>query len=291
MPPLTPATFFNEENSAEIVADRLRRGEGRLPEVLTSLVSHLHEVVKETRPTSADWRQAIGFLTDVGHASDDRRQEWILLSDLLGITALVEEINTRRPKGATPNTGRGPFYRANGPQYEQDASISLDGIGQPLSVIGHVRDLDGKPIAGATVETWQANAEGHYENQQPDTQPDFNLRGIFTTDAGGDIRYQTIRPAGYRVPDDGPVGELLGKVGYPLQRPAHLHFIVKAPGFDTITTHVYERGDPHLHEDAVFAVREELLGEFKPDARRNGQRAYTLDFTFVMVRTRKGKTV
>lgn len=281
--------FFSEENSAEVVVERLRRSsDGRLPEVLASLVGHLHEVVKETRPTAADWRQAIAFLTDVGHASDDRRQEWILLSDLLGITALVEEINARRPKGATPNTGRGPFYRADAPAYGDGAGISLDGIGETLEVTGHVHDLDGRPIAGARVETWQANAEGHYENQAPDGQPDFNLRGIFATGTAGEFRYLTIKPAGYRVPDDGPVGELLGRIGYPLRRPAHLHFMIKAPGFDTITTHVYERGDPHLHEDAVFGVREELLGDFRLKPGRNGKRAFTLDFTFVMVRTRKG---
>ena len=280
------APFLNEDNSSEVVAQRLlAANDGRLPQFLVSLVSHLHQAVKEARPTPADWRQAIAFLTDVGHASDDKRQEWILLSDLLGVTALVEEINSRRPRGATPNTARGPFYRPDAPRYEAGASISLDGVGEPLAVSGTVRDLDGLPIAGAIVETWQANSEGLYENQQPDGQPDFNLRGSFATGRDGRFRYATIKPSGYGVPGDGPVGELLGRIGYPLLRPAHIGFVVSADGFETITTHVYERDDPNLYLDAVFGVRPELVA----DVRRDGRRAWTLEFDFVMVRTRKGR--
>jgi hydroxyquinol 1,2-dioxygenase len=288
MPPASVVPQFSEETSSEIVAARLLKDESRLGRLLALLVRHLHEAVREARPTPADWKQAIGFLTEVGHASDDRRQEWVLLSDLLGLTALVEEINSPRPKGATPNTPRGPFYRSAAPKYAQGASISLDGIGEPLEVTCHVTDLDGHAIAGAVLETWQANAEGHYENQQPDRQPDFNLRGVFTADEAGTVRYRTIRPAGYSVPDDGPVGQLLGSLGYPLRRPAHLQFIVTAPGFETITTHVYDRGDPQVAEDALFAVRDELLGDFR-DATNSGRRTWSLDYTFVMARSRTGR--
>src|SRR5262249_6441170 len=159
------------ETSSDIVASRLLRDDSRTAQFLALLVRHLHMAIRESRPSPADWKQAIRFLTEVGHASDDRRQEWILLSDLLRLTALVEEINSPRPRGATPNTPRGPFYRPGAPHYEAGASISLDGIGEPLEVTCRVTDLDGRPVAGATVETWQANAEGHYENQQPDRQP------------------------------------------------------------------------------------------------------------------------
>ena len=146
-----------------------------------------------------------------------------------------------------------------------------------------------QPVADATVETWQANAEGHYENQKPDGQPDFNLRGTFVTDDAGAFHYRTVKPAGYAVPDDGPVGRLLSSIGYPLRRPAHLQFIIRAPGFDTITTHVYDRNDPQVFEDALFAVREELLADFREQKGRNGTRQWGLEFSFVMARSRPGR--
>lgn len=287
MPPIqTPS--FAEENSAEIVAERLRRADGRLPLFLASLVNHLHNAIRETRPTAVEWRQAIAFLTEVGHASDERRQEWVLLSDLLGVTALVEEINSRRPKGATPNTARGPFYRADAPKLPLGADISLDGIGEPLAIRARVRDLDGAPIAGATIETWQANAAGIYENQQPDLQPEFNLRGVFGSDADGRVHYRTVKPAGYSVPSDGPVGTMLGALAYPLRRPAHLHFQISADGFETICTHVYNGDDPHLADDALFAVKPELVGDFRRDS-ATALPCWSLDFTFVMVRAKPGR--
>lgn len=281
-----PDMSFSESNSAQLVAGRLGRAEGPLPAFMVSFIDHLHRLIRETRPSAADWRKAVEFLTEVGHASDGRRQEWVLLSDLLGVTALIEEINTRRPKGATPNTVRGPFYRADAPHLPLDANISLDGVGAALAVACRVQDLDGHPIAGASVETWQANSQGFYENQQPDLQPEFNLRGVFTTDAKGDFRYRTIKPGGYAVPCDGPVGEMLGGIGFPLRRPAHLHFLIKAEGFETISTHVYDGGDPHLGQDALFGVKDELIGAFKPTASGG---SWSLDFTFVMVRAKKGR--
>jgi len=278
---------FSERNSAQLVAERLdKHAEGHLPAFMVPFIEHLHKLIRETRPTHADWRRTVEFLTEVGHASDGRRQEWVLLSDLLGVTALIEEINTRRPKGATPNTVRGPFYRADAPRLPLDANISLDGAGQPVAVNCRVLDLDGEPIAGATIETWQANGEGFYENQQPDQQPEFNLRGVFTADTKGNIRYRTVRPGGYTVPCDGPVGQMLGGLGFSLRRPAHLHFMIKADGFETISTHVYDGSDPHLGQDALFGVKEELIGEFKPSEKGEGS---TLDFTFVMVRAKKGR--
>jgi protocatechuate 3,4-dioxygenase beta subunit len=277
---------FSETNSAELVAQRLLKAKaGPLPRFLATVVDHLHQIVRETRPTASDWRQAIAFLTEIGHASDDKRQEWVLLSDLLGVTALVEDINSRRPNGATPNTGRGPFYRADAPRLPLGADISLDGVGAPLDVMGQVTDLDGKPIPGATVETWQANAQGLYENQQPDLQPEFNLRGVFITGGDGRFHYRTVKPAGYGVPDDGPVGQMLGRLNYPLNRPAHLHFLIRADGFETLTTQVFERGDPRLAEDALFGVKPELVGDFK---HAGGSGKWTLDFSFVMAMARKG---
>ena len=279
------AAYFSEINSDQLVAGRLDSQDGPLSRFLVELVRHLHELVRETRPTPSQWRQAIAFLTEVGHASDERRQEWILLSDLLGVSALVEEINSRRPPGATPNTVRGSFYRADAPQYPLGASISLDHDGEPLSVSGTVRDLDGEPVAGARVETWQANGQGIYENQFPDLQPEFNLRGVFITNDAGRFQYRTVRPAGYSVPDDGPVGQLLGRAGLPLRRPAHIHFIVTKDGFETITTHIYRQGDPDLANDALFGVRPELVRAFRKAGA--GGPGWELEFDFVMVRARK----
>lgn len=274
---------FSVENSADLVAERVKRGEpGRYGDVLASLISHLHRFVCETRPSVAEWRKAIGFLTEVGHATDEKRQEWVLASDLFGITALVEEINTKRPKLATPNTVRGPFYRPDAPPVVNGGNISLDGKGEPLDVAGRIVDLDRQPVAGATVETWQANAQGFYENQEPDTQPEFNLRGVLTSDCDGRFHYSTVRPAGYSTPSDGPVGRLLSGLGCPLRRPAHLHFIIRAKGFETISTHVFDGNDPFLAEDAIFGVKPELVGKIQ----RNGDR-WALDFTFVMVRAKR----
>lgn len=275
---------FGQDLSASRFGKRLEgAGNRRLAAGLLSVVEHLHEVVREVQPTAADWRSAIDFLTEVGHASDDRRQEWVLLSDLLGVTALVEEINARRPRGATPNTMRGPFYRPDAPSLPLGASISLDGVGQPLSVRGRVLDLDRHPITGARIETWQANAQGKFENQEPDRQPDFNLRGVFVTDSSGQFHYRTIKPAGTSVPDDGPVGQFLGHLGYPMRRPAHLYFRISADGFETLTTQIFDSRDPELHEDALHAVRQELLGDFvrKDDG-------WELAFDFVLVRARDG---
>ncbi|MCX7303560.1 MAG: 6-chlorohydroxyquinol-1,2-dioxygenase [Hyphomicrobiales bacterium] len=277
-----------QENLADKVEKRIVAGsDPEFGAAVAKIVRALHAAVSEVRPTTAQWRAAVDFLTEVGHASDERRQEWVLLSDLLGITQLVEDVNTLRPAGATPNTARGPFYRHDAPELPLGANISLDGAGERLAVTCHVRDLDGRPVTGAVVETWQANGQGYYENQQPDLQPEFNLRGIFAADAAGDMHYLTVKPAGYKVPDDGPVGQLLGRLGYPLHRPAHLHFIVRAPGFETVTTHVYDGADPRLGEDALLGVKPELVADFRHGGSGGVRFEWTLEFTFVLARSRQ----
>lgn len=213
----------------------------------------------------------------------------MLFSDLVGASALVEEINSRRPSGATPNTIRGPFFRTDTPERALGSSISLDGAGLPLLVEGRVEDLDGLPVTTAEIITWQANAEGYYENQQPDLQPEFNLRGLFRPDQEGKFHYRTVRPAGYGVPGDGPVGRLFAQAGYPLHRPAHLHFVVRAPGFETITTHIYDADDPRLGEDALFGVRPELVHSFEQTV-IDGKPAFRVNIRFVMVRARPGRS-
>lgn len=283
------ALTFSEATSSEVFSERFSaNGDGNLPRLIAAAVTHVHDLIKQFRPTQDEWRQLIAFLTEVGHASDERRQEWVLLSDLIGASALVEDINSRRPKAATPNTIRGPFFRNDAPERASGSSISLDGVGEPLMVSARVQDLDGLPIIGAEIITWQANGEGFYENQQPDLQPEHNLRGLFRTDADGRFHYRSVMPAGYGVPDDGPVGRLLAEAGYPLRRPAHLHFVVRAKGFETITTHIYDASDPHLAEDALFGVRPELVTSFEA-ADVGGQRGKAANLAFVMVRAKPGR--
>lgn len=279
---------FDEATSKEAFTSRFDAPDDATARLLSAVVCHAHDLIKEFRPTPDQWRKVLDFLTEVGHASDERRQEWVLFSDLVGASALVEEINSRRPSGATPNTIRGPFFRTDTPERALGSSISLDGQGDPLLVEGRVEDLDGLPVTTAEIITWQANAEGYYENQQPDLQPEFNLRGLFRPDQDGKFHYRTVRPAGYGVPGDGPVGRLFSQAGYPLHRPAHLHFVVRAPGFETITTHIYDADDPRLGEDALFGVRPELVHPFE-QTMIDGKPASRISIRFVMVRARPGR--
>lgn len=272
----------------EAMLERIARaGDGRLAIGMIAIVSHIHQLIRELRPTRAEWRDAMAYLAAVGDATTDNRQEWVLLADLIGATALVEDINSRRPAGATPNAPRGPFYRADAPRRPNGANICLDGAGEPLAVAGRVVDLDGHPIAGAVVETWQANGQGFFENQQPDEQPDCNLRGIFTTDADGAFDYLTVKPASYAVPVDGPAGRLLGQLGCPLRRPASIHFIVSAAGFEPITTQLFDRTD--TTEDALHCVKPSLLADFKPTRRKDVP--WSLAYTFVMARAPKTRSM
>ena len=271
-------------SAADDFAARLSAaGEGPLAASVGTVVAHLHRLVSETRPSPEDLRRALDFLTEVGLACDQRRQEWVLLADVLGISTAVEDMATPRPAAATPNTIAGPFYRAAAPAVEAGGTISRDGRGEPVAVSGRLADTAGAPVAGALVEVWQASHEGRYENQEPDRQPEFNLRGRLCGDAAGRFAFRTIRPRGYALPDDGPVGRLLSALGLPLDRPAHLHFRVTAPGFQTLTTHVFDRDDPAIGRDAIFGVKPGLLGAFRPAAAGEAVR-WTLDVAFVLAR-------
>lgn len=256
-------TYFTEENSAQAVIDRMGSAENpRLAEVMQSVITHLHAVVKEVEPTYEEWMAAIRFLTDTGQMCDDKRQEYILLSDVLGVSMLVDAINTRRPTGATENTVLGPFHVEGAPELAHGDTISQDGKGAPLVVSGRVIDIDGKPVEGAVIDTWQTSHDGFYDVQQPGVQPDNNLRGIFRTGADGRFSYRAVKPIYYGIPDDGPVGKMLRGLGRGNTRPAHLHYIVSAPGYETVTTHIFVHDDPYLENDAVFGVKESLIREF-----------------------------
>lgn len=270
------------QGPVEALAARLSgSAETRLAHALLSVVGQLHSLVADLKPSADELRHVIEFLTEVGHSADARRQEWVLLADVIGISTLVEDINSPRPNGATPNTLPGPFYRSDVPDLPNGANLSRDGKGPSLFVNGRITDLQGQPVPQAGVEVWHANAEGLYENQEPDLQPEFNLRGRLRADDQGNFHFLTVKPKGYHLPEDGPVGRLLNGLGLALHRPAHLHFRITAPGCQTLTTHVFDRADPAIHCDALFGVKPALLADFRPSGPSGGP-DYRLDVTFVL---------
>ena len=278
--------YFTEENSAAVVAGRIAdTTDPRFKEIMTVLIRHLHAAVKEIEPTQEEWFQAIQFLTATGHMCDDWRQEFILLSDVLGVSMLVDAINNRKPSGASESTVLGPFHVANAPELELGSNICLDQKGEPMLVKGRVLDTDGAPIANAKVDVWQANDEGFYDVQQKGHQPDFNLRGVFRTDDQGRYWFNAVRPKFYPIPDDGPVGKMLTRMGRHPFRPAHLHYIIEADGFETLTTHTFDPDDPYIHSDAVFGVKESLIAQYK-DTTPGGseQKQWEVEFDFVLAK-------
>lgn len=258
------ANYFTEETSADtVIAAMAPDTDPRLREVMAVIIRKLHEAVKEIEPSQEEWFEAIRFLTDTGHKCDDWRQEFILLSDTLGVSMLVDAVNARRPEGATENTVLGPFHIADAPEREMGADICLDGKGEPMFVHGVVRDLDGAPLKGVKIDVWQANDEGFYDVQQKGVQPDFNLRGVFRTGADGRYWFRAVKPKYYPVPTDGPVGALMERLGRHCFRPAHFHYLLSKEGFDTVTTHIFDPDDPYIASDAVFGVKESLMAEFR----------------------------
>jgi protocatechuate 3,4-dioxygenase beta subunit len=250
---------FSEATATHAVVDSFASTpDARLREVMESLTRHLHGFVREVEPTQGEWEAAIGFLTRVGQLCDDRRQEFILLSDVLGVSMLVDAINNRRPVGATESTVLGPFHVIESPVRALGDDLAETHDAPRCLVRGRVLDLDGRPIAGALVDAWQADDEGFYDVQKADVSaPD--LRGLFTTDEAGRFWFRTIVPLHYPIPDDGPVGALLRATGRHPYRPAHIHFIAGAAGHSPVTTHLFVEGSPYLDDDTVFGVKESLV--------------------------------
>lgn len=279
--------YFSEENSAEVVTGRIAdTTDPRFKEIMTVLIHHLHAAVKEIEPTQEEWFQAIQFLTETGHMCDDWRQEFILLSDVMGVSMLVDAINNRKPSGASESTVLGPFHVANAPELELGSNICLDQKGEPMLVKGRVLDPSGAPITNAKVDVWQANDEGFYDVQQKGHQPDFNLRGVFRTDDQGRYWFNAVRPKFYSIPDDGPVGNMMSRMGRHPFRPAHLHYIIEADGFETLTTHTFDPDDPYIHSDAVFGVKESLIAQYKDTTPDNSyQKQWEVEFDFVLARS------
>jgi hydroxyquinol 1,2-dioxygenase len=254
---------FTEETATDaVVASFAGTADPRLREILESLVRHLHGFVREVEPTFEEWERAVGFLTATGQRCDDQRQEFILLSDVLGVTMLVDAINHRKASEATESTVLGPFHMVASPPRELGDTIDLVGTGQPCVVTGRVVSLDGAPLPGAQVDVWQADDHGFYDVQLPGEQPPGNGRGLFTCDDEGRFWFRTVTPSAYPIPIDGPVGGLLTATGRHPYRPAHIHFIVAADGHQPVTTHVFVAGSEYLDSDAVFAVKQSLIRDF-----------------------------
>jgi hydroxyquinol 1,2-dioxygenase len=262
----------------------------RLRTVMTSLVQHLHSFAREVKLTETEWAQGIAFLTRAGHITDDKRQEFILLSDVLGLSTLVTAQNHAKPKGCTEATVFGPFFVAGAPAYDNGDDISNGARGELCFVSGQVRDIECHPIPGALLEVWQADEDGFYDVQvTADGRPEHRARGQLRTDRDGRFHFRSILAEPYPIPHDGPVGRLLESLGRHPWRPAHLHFMIQAAGFETLITHVFRDGDHYLESDAVFGVRSTLIAPWirhepgtAPDGSAMAVPFYTLDYDFVL---------
>jgi hydroxyquinol 1,2-dioxygenase len=268
-------TRFTTED--DITAEVLRRFEStpdpRLRAIMLSLTRHIHAFVKDVRLDEGEWWKAIGFLTATGQMCSDKRQEFILLSDTMGVSMLVDLISNGKPPGATESTVFGPFYREGGPELPEGGNVA-EGVegGTPAIVAGRVLDMDGEPIAGATLDVWQADPDGLYDSQRPELD-DLHMRGIFHSDAEGRYLIRTARPVHYQIPTDGPVGMMLAATNRHPWRPAHIHFKVSAEGYMPLTTHLFDDVDEYLDSDAVFGVKDSLICKFPMHETRDADAA------------------
>jgi hydroxyquinol 1,2-dioxygenase len=233
----------------------------RLAEIMTALVRHLHDFAREVRLTEDEWISAISWLNRAGQISDDKRQEFILASDVLGLSMLVVQMNHRFAAEATPATVLGPFHIAGSPELPFGGDMS-DGVpGTPLYISGTVRDLEGKPIAGALLDVWQADPDGAYEAQLDVDEA--RLRATYLSREDGSYCVRTVGPKGYAIPMDGPVGDLIGRTEISHFRPAHVHFLINAGGYERLITHLFQAGAEYLSDDVVFGAKEGLVVEFE----------------------------
>jgi hydroxyquinol 1,2-dioxygenase len=277
-----------DDITAEVLARFSATPDPRLRQIMLSLINHLHTFVKEVQLTEAEWFQAIEILTEAGKMCSDKRQEFILFSDTLGVSMVVDLLDHRKPDGATESTVFGPFHRLGAPDMPMGGNIAhRDQTGTPGLVSGHVLDLDGKPVANALLDVWQTQSNGLYDSQDENLDG-LHMRGRFRSDVEGRYLIRTVLPVNYPIPSDGPVGRMLKATGRHPWRPAHIHFVVSAEGYEPVTTHIFDRTDPYLQSDAVFAVKDSLICDFarheEPDAeaKRLGVAGpfYTTEFDF-----------
>ncbi len=251
--------------------------DARLKELMTSLVQHLHAFAREVKLTEAEWLAGIEFLTATGQKCDDKRQEFILLSDTLGLSMLTVAMNNNKPAGCTEATVFGPFHVEGAPHYEHGADVANGAAGEPCVVRGRVLGLKGEPVPGAVIEVWQADAKGNYDVQYADLDK-HQARGVLESGPDGRFDFRTIVAEAYPIPVDGPVGDMLRATRRHPWRPAHLHFMISAPGYEKLVTHVFRSGDRYLDSDAVFGVRQSLVADWVQQAGGS----YSLDFDFVL---------
>lgn len=249
----------------------------RLQEIMTSLVQHLHAFAREVKLTEDEWFKGIEFLTRCGHITDDKRQEFILLSDVLGLSMLTVAMNNDKPQGCTEATVFGPFHVEGAPHYELGDDIANGAKGTPCVVRGTVRGLDGQPVPGALLDVWQSDDDGLYDVQHANLEQ-AQARGIVQADEAGHYHFRSIVAVPYAIPHDGPVGQMLDATGRHPWRPAHLHFMVKAPGFETLITHVFRDKSEYLDSDAVFGVRQSLVCDWVEQPGGD----YLMEYDFVL---------
>jgi len=265
--------------------------DARLKQVMQAVVKHLHAFVREIEPTEAEWAVAIDFLTRTGQMCDEKRQEFILMSDVLGVSMLVDAINHRRPSGATPSTVEGPFHVPNAPAFGNGANMAVDAPGIPCFVTGKVSGLAGEAVAGATLDLWQTDGEGLYEAQRPEIDGVW-MRGLYRSQPDGSYLIRTVAPIAYTIPMDGTIGELMNRTNLSHMRPAHIHFALKAPGYHGLVTHLFQSGDKWIENDAVYGVKEPLIVEFKklpagskaPSGEIMNEPFYVINYDFVLER-------
>lgn len=258
----TPRKKTEDDITTEVLRRFDATSDPRLRQIVQGLVKHLHAFVREVEPTEAEWMAGIEFLTAVGQKCAANRQEFILLSDTLGVSILVDVINHRKPVGASETTLIGPFFRDGAPELPAGGNMAeADPTGQPTLISGRVTDLDGTPIANALLDVWQSSSEGLYDSQMGEGE-ELHMRAKYRSDANGDYLVRTTRPKHYPVPVDGPVGRMLDVTGRHPWRPAHVHFVVSAPGYETLVTHIFDSKSKYLDSDTVFAVKDSLITEF-----------------------------
>jgi len=285
--------YVTEANLTDLAIERWQQIEDpRLRQVMTAAIKHLHAFVREVQPTPQEWFAAIDWLTRTGSLCDEKRQEFILTSDVLAVSMLVDAINNRRASSATPTTVEGPFHIHDSPEVANGENMAKDAPGIPCVVVGHVRGTDGKPVAGATLDIWQTDGDGLYEAQRDVTEP--WMRAIYRSGADGAFVVRTVAPVGYTIPMDGTVGELMKRTTISHMRPAHIHFYLEAPGYKPVVTHLFQEGDQYIDTDVVFGVKEALITAFRkqpPGKAPNGETMtqdwYLVTYDFVLERAQE----
>jgi hydroxyquinol 1,2-dioxygenase len=256
--------LVTEDNITDLAVERWATAhDPRTAELMSALVRHLHAFAREVRLTEDEWMAAIQWLNRTGQISNAKREEFILTSDVLGLSMLVVQMNHQLDPRATPATVLGPFHIEGSPELKYGDDMSQGLPGEPLYLHGVVTDLDGKPVPDAVLDVWQADNEGLYESQHADVD-EARLRAKYTTREDGSYCVRTVAPLGYTIPMDGPVGELISTTDISYYRPAHVHFLLNVPGYEPLITHLFQEGADYLDSDVVFGTKQELVVPFEP---------------------------